>query len=113
MNERTNERITFTVWSVTTGVFWLLVGFCGFGGRGSGGSRRRGRGGAGRAGRRCGGSGRGAMTLVATPVSAATALASPDSTPMIWHDVCRHSYALETGLVVGFCARPHCCYRPY
>jgi len=28
-------------------------------------------------------------------------------------DICRHSYAVERGLVVGFCGQPHYCYRPY
>ena len=36
------------------------------------------------------------------------------STPrMVRHDVCRHNYAVERGLVVGFCAQPHHCYWPY
>ena len=26
------------------------------------------------------------------------------------HDICRHSYAVDRGLVVGFCAQPHYCY---
>jgi len=35
------------------------------------------------------------------------------STPnMVGHDICRHSYAVERGLVVGVCGQPHCCYRP-
>jgi len=29
------------------------------------------------------------------------------------HDICRHSYAVDRGLVVGFCAQPLYCYRPY
>ena len=30
------------------------------------------------------------------------------------HDICRHNnYAVEGGLVVGFCGQPHHCYRPY
>ena len=28
-------------------------------------------------------------------------------------DISRHNYAVERGLVVGFCGRPHYCYRPY
>jgi len=28
----------------------------------------------------------------------------------IWSDICRYSYAVERGLVVGFCAQPHYCY---
>jgi len=36
------------------------------------------------------------------------------STPtMVRHDICRHSYAVERGLVVGFCGQPHYCYGPY
>ena len=36
------------------------------------------------------------------------------STPrMVRHDICRHNYAVERGLVVGFCAQPHHCYWPY
>jgi len=36
------------------------------------------------------------------------------STPnVVRHDICRHSYAMERGLVVGFCGQPHYCYRPY
>ena len=35
------------------------------------------------------------------------------STPsMVRHDICWHNYAVERGLVVGFCAQPHYCYRP-
>ena len=29
------------------------------------------------------------------------------------HDICRHNYAAERGLFVGFCGQPHYCYRPY
>ena len=29
------------------------------------------------------------------------------------HDTCRHKYAVDRGLVVGFCGQPHYCYRPY
>ena len=29
----------------------------------------------------------------------------------IWHR--RHNYAVEGGIVVGFCGQPHYCYRPY
>ena len=29
------------------------------------------------------------------------------------NDISRHSYAVERGLVVGFCAQPHHCYWPY
>ena len=32
---------------------------------------------------------------------------------MVRRDICRHSYALERGLVIGFCGQPHYCYRPY
>jgi len=32
---------------------------------------------------------------------------------VVRHDICWHSYAVERGLVVGFCAQPHYCYRPY
>jgi len=36
------------------------------------------------------------------------------STPnVVRHDICRHNYALERGLVGDFCAQPHYCYRPY
>jgi len=31
---------------------------------------------------------------------------------MVRHDNCRHNYAEERGLVVGFCGQPHYCYRP-
>ena len=29
------------------------------------------------------------------------------------HDICRHNYSVERGLVVSFCGQPHYCYRPY
>ena len=32
---------------------------------------------------------------------------------MVRHDICRHSYPVERGLVVSLCGQPHCCYRPY
>ena len=32
---------------------------------------------------------------------------------MVRHDICRHNYAVERGLVVGFCGQPHYCNRPY
>jgi len=36
------------------------------------------------------------------------------STPnMVRHDICRHNYAVERGLVVGFCGQPHYCNWPY
>ena len=28
-------------------------------------------------------------------------------------DICRHNYAVERGLVIGFCGQPHYCYWPY
>ena len=34
-------------------------------------------------------------------------------TQLIRRDICRHSYAGERGLVIGFCGQPHYCYRPY
>jgi len=46
-------------------------------------------------------------------------LGSPDKGPlsgcmyMVRHDIRRHNHAVESGLVVGFCAQPHYCYRPY
>ena len=36
------------------------------------------------------------------------------STPnVVRHDIYRHNYAVERGLVNGFCGQPHHCYRPY
>ena len=32
---------------------------------------------------------------------------------LIIHDICRHNYAVERGLVVRLCGQPHYCYRPY
>jgi len=32
---------------------------------------------------------------------------------MVRHDICRHNYAVERGLVVGFCGQLDCCYRRY
>jgi len=32
---------------------------------------------------------------------------------MVRHDICRHSYAVEGGLIIGFCGQPHCCNWPY
>ena len=32
---------------------------------------------------------------------------------MVRHDICRHSYAVEKGLVVGFCGQLYYCYWPY
>ena len=32
---------------------------------------------------------------------------------MVRHNICWHNYAVERGLVVGFCGQPHYCYRPY
>jgi len=32
---------------------------------------------------------------------------------MVRHDICRHNYAVERRLVVGFRGQPHYCYRPY
>ena len=32
----------------------------------------------------------------------------------IWsNNICQHSYAVKSGLVVDFCGQPHYCYRPY
>jgi len=36
------------------------------------------------------------------------------STPnIVRHDICRHTYAVERGLAVGFCGQPHYCKRSY
>ena len=36
------------------------------------------------------------------------------STPnMVRHDICRQNYAVERGLVIGFCGQPHYCHQPY
>ena len=32
------------------------------------------------------------------------------TTSMVRHDICRHNYAVERGLVVGFCGQSHYCY---
>jgi len=29
------------------------------------------------------------------------------------HDICRHSYVVKRGLVIGFCSQPHYCNWPY
>ena len=42
-----------------------------------------------------------------------TATACISTPSMVRHDICRPNYAVERGLVVGFCAQPHYCYRPY
>ena len=36
-----------------------------------------------------------------------------DDDSMVRHDICRHNYAVERGLVVGCCGHPHYYYRPY
>jgi len=36
-----------------------------------------------------------------------------DDNSMVRHDICRHNYAVERGLVVGCCGHPHYYYRPY
>ena len=43
---------------------------------------------------------------------ASTSTACISMPNMVRHDICRHNYAVEKGLVVGFCGQPHC-YRPY
>jgi len=32
------------------------------------------------------------------------------TTSMVRHDICQHNYAVERGLVVGFCGQSHYCY---
>ena len=32
---------------------------------------------------------------------------------VVRHDIRGHNYAVERGLVIGFCGQPHYCYRPY
>ena len=43
--------------------------------------------------------------------STSTACISTPNT--VRHDICRHNYAVDRGLVVGFCCQPHYCCRPY
>jgi len=44
---------------------------------------------------------------------ASTSTACISTSNMVRHDICWHNYAVERGLVVGFCGQPHYCNRPY
>jgi len=46
-------------------------------------------------------------------VWASTSTACVLTPSLVRRDICRCNYAVERGLVVGFCGQPHYCYQPY
>ena len=53
------------------------------------------------------------LACVCSCLWASTSTACNSTPNMVRHDICRNNYAVETGLVVGFCGQPHCCYWTY